>query len=110
MRTAVCSLDVVAPPISSGSCEEVSQEVEKGREGERARLELEALHLTGHKHHLVQRRRNQTRQTNHVGLLGGRRRQDLLTGDHDAQVDDTVAVALQHHTDNVLHRGETMRR
>ncbi len=80
--TAVCLALVVAPPISSGTCSL-------------------APHLRGDVDHLVQRRRNQTRQADHVRLrfaaVAG-----FLAGHHDAQVDDLVIVAAQDHADDVL--------
>jgi hypothetical protein len=49
--TAVCWRLVVAPPISSG-------------------LHAAALHLLGHVHHLVERRRDEAREADHVGAFG----------------------------------------
>ena len=51
MRSAVCALLVVAPPISSG----VRQAL--------------ALHLAGDRHHFIERGRDQPRQPDHVRTL-----------------------------------------
>ena len=53
-------------------------------------------------HHLVERRRDQAGQTDVVGLFPDGGVQDLLAGRHHAEVDDLVAVALQHHAHDVL--------
>ena len=68
------------------------------RDGEAA-----ALHLLGHVHHLVQRRRDQTAQTDHDSLL-----LDWLPpvcaqcSAHYSQVDNAVVVAAEHDADDVL--------
>ncbi len=66
--------------------------------------QLEALprHLLGHGHHLVERRRDQARKPDHVGLVVVGRFQDVLERHHDAQVDDLEIVALQYHAHDVL--------
>ena len=66
--------------------------------------QLEALprHLLGHRHHLVERRRDQARQADHVGAVVVGRLQDLLERHHDAEVDDLEVVALQDHAHDVL--------
>ena len=61
-----------------------------------------ALHLLGDMDHLVQRRGDQAGQADDVALLGDGGLQDLFRRDHDAQVDDVIAVAAQHHADDVL--------
>ena len=40
-------------------------------------LELQALHLARHVHHLVERRRDETTETNDVDLFGTRGLEDL---------------------------------
>ena len=49
--TAVCSFDVVAPPMSSGI------------------VNCAALHLARHVHHLVERRRDQAGEADDVDVL-----------------------------------------
>ena len=60
------------------------------------------LHLVRHRHHLVQRRGDQTGQADDIGfmLFGGV--QNLLGRRHHPQIDHFIAVALQDHADNVL--------
>ncbi len=65
-------------------------------------VEILALHLAGDVHHLVQGRGDQPRQADDVALLFLGHLQDFLGRDHHAQVDDVVAVATQHHADDVL--------
>ena len=81
---------------------------------EQRQLEALALHLARHMHHLVERRRDQAAEADQVRLLGLGALEDLLAGDHHAQVDDLVVVAGEHDADDVLadvvnvalHRGE----
>ena len=61
-----------------------------------------ALHFFGHGDHFIQRRRDQARQADHVGILLNRGFDDLGPGHHHAQIDHFVAVALQHDADDVL--------
>ena len=74
-----------------------------GRAADQKRdMETLALHLGGHMHHLVQRRRDQARQPDHIDLLGLCNLKDLRRRDHHAKVDDLVIVAGQHDADDVL--------
>ena len=65
-------------------------------------------------HHLVERRRNQTAQADHVRLFRLGAFEDLFARDHHAHVDHFVVVAGEHDADDVLadvvnvalHRGE----
>ncbi len=59
-------------------------------------------HLFGDVHHLVQRRRDQPAQADHVGVLVDGGLQDLLGGRHHAQVDDLIVVAPQHDAHDIL--------
>ena len=61
-----------------------------------------ARHFFGHGDHLVQRGGDEAGQSDHVRLVLVRRLQDLRPRHHDAQVDHVVAIALQHHADDVL--------
>ena len=75
----------------------------RGRPTDQQRqLEVASLHLTRHMDHLVKRRRDEAGQPDDVGVLGNRGIQDPVGGDHDAQVDDLVPVAAQHHAHDVL--------
>ena len=65
-------------------------------------LEPLPLHLLGHMHHLVERRRNQPAQPDHVRLLRLGALEDLLARDHHSHVDHLVVVACQHHAHNIL--------
>ena len=83
---AVCAAEVVAPPTSSGM---------------RA-VETASFHFLGDVHHLVERRRDQTAETDHVRAEFDGLVEDLVAGDHDAHVGDFEAVAGEHHADDVL--------
>ena len=65
-------------------------------------LKTQALHLARDGHHLVERRRDQAAETDHVGIivLGGV--EDRLPRHHHAEVDHFEAVALQDDADDVL--------
>ena len=52
--------------------------------------------------HLVERRRDEAAEADHVCLLLFGACEDLFAGDHDAKVDDIVVVARKHDADNVL--------
>ncbi len=73
-----------------------------GTTDQERQLEALALHLLSHMHHLVQRRGDETGETDHVGPHFPRRLEDGLAGDHDPEVDDLEVVALQHHPDDVF--------
>ena len=60
------------------------------------------LHLLRHKHHLVERRRDEAAQANQVGALVHGDLQNPIARDHDAEVHDLVVVAPEDHTDDVL--------
>ena len=72
------------------------------------------LQLAAHVHHLLQRRSNQTRQTNHVNALLTGLAHYLLGRHHHAHVYHLIAVASHDHTHDVLtnvmhvalHRGQ----
>src|ERR1035437_4295238 len=53
-------------------------------------------------HHLVERRCDQSAETDHVRLLLFGALKNFFAGDHHAQVDDVVVVAGEHHADDVL--------
>ena len=74
-----------------------------GRAADQERhLELQPLHLARHVHHLVQRRRDEAREPDHVGLLAARGLEDPLRRHHHAEVDDLEVVALEDDADDVL--------
>ena len=64
--------------------------------------EAGALHFLGHRHHLVQRGGDEAREADDVHLLGLRGLDDPRPRHHHAHVDHLVAVALEHHADDVL--------
>src|SRR6185503_8311973 len=78
----------------------------RGRSGratdQQRQLEALPLHFPGNVHHLVERRRDQARQADHVGALAPRSLEDALARHHYAQVDDLEVVALEHDADDVL--------
>ena len=73
-----------------------------GSANEEGDIEVRTLHLAGDMDHLVERGGDETAQADDVDLvlLGGG--QDLVAWDHDAEIDDLVAVAGQDDADNVL--------
>ena len=85
-----------------------------GTADQQRRGEAEALHLAGHPHHLVERRRDQPGESDDVGVvfLGGI--EDRLRRHHHPEVDHVVVRAAEHHAHDVLadvvdvalHRGE----
>ena len=60
------------------------------------------IHLAGDVNHLVEARRNQSRQPDNVRANLERRVQNPLRTDHHAEIRDLVAVAAQHDADDVL--------
>ena len=65
-------------------------------------LHPQALHFAGNVAHLFQRGRNQPGQADDVDVLFPRGGENLVGRAHDAEVDDFVVVAAQHHADDVL--------
>jgi len=61
-----------------------------------------ALHFLGHRHHLVEAGGDEAGQPDHVGLVVVRAGKDRRPGHHDAQIDHVIAIALEHHADDVL--------
>ena len=60
------------------------------------------MHLRRHKHHLVERRRDQAAEADDVGLVVDGGLQDLVGRHHHAEVDHLVVVAAEHDADDVL--------
>ena len=65
-------------------------------------IETLTLHLGGHMHHLVQRRGDQAGEADDIDVFGARGFEDLRRRHHDAEIDDLVIVAGEHHADDVL--------
>ena len=63
---------------------------------------LPPLHLARDHHHLVERRRDQAAQANHVRVPLDCGVKNLRRGNHHAEVDHLVVVAAEHHADDVL--------
>ncbi len=61
-----------------------------------------ALHLPGHMRHFVERRRNESAQPDHIDFLFAGRLQNFFARDHDAEVDDLVVVAAEHHAHDIF--------
>ena len=74
----------------------------RGAADQQRAIEALALHLGGDEAHLVERRRDEARQPDDVGLLALGRLEDLRRRHHDAEVDHLVVVALEHDADDVL--------
>jgi hypothetical protein len=64
--------------------------------------EAAMLHLLGDIDHLVKRRRDEPAQSDHVDLAIERLLKNAIARHHDAKVDDLVAIAAEHDTDDVL--------
>jgi len=60
------------------------------------------FHFGGNMHHLIQRRGDQSTQTDDIDLVTFRLVQDAIGWHHDPKVYDLIVVAAQHHADNVL--------
>ena len=60
------------------------------------------FHFAGDEHHLVERRRDETAQPDHVRALVDGSLENPVGRDHHAQVDHVVVVAPQHDPDDVL--------
>src|SRR5258706_6017054 len=73
-----------------------------GAADEQRQLQAQALHLVRDVRHLFERGRDQAGKPDRVGLLALRCFQDGLCGDHHAEIDDIVVVALQDYGDDVL--------
>ncbi len=73
-----------------------------GAADQKRQVEAFALHLGRDVAHLVERWRDQTRQADDIHLPLARGVEDLLGGDHDAQIEHLVIVALEHDADDVL--------
>jgi hypothetical protein len=65
-------------------------------------LHAQALHFAGDVGHFFERRGDQAGQADDVDAMLERGLQDVVAGDHDAEVDDVVAVAAEHDADDVL--------
>mmetsp|Transcript_27462 Transcript_27462/g.56288 ORF Transcript_27462/g.56288 Transcript_27462/m.56288 type:complete len:1189 (+) Transcript_27462:341-3907(+) len=69
---------------------------------EERHLHVPALHLLGHGHHLVERGRDEARESNDVGPDLLSLVKDVLARAHDTNVDNVVVVAAEHDADDVL--------
>ncbi|MNK86739.1 hypothetical protein D3C87_1066570 [compost metagenome] len=65
-------------------------------------VEVLTLHFAGDVDHLIQRRGDQAGQADDVALLFLGYLEDFLCRHHHAEVDDVIAVATEHHADDVL--------
>ena len=74
----------------------------RGAADQERNVHAQPLHFTGDVNHLFEAGGNQPAEPDHIGLVFAGRLQDLLAGDHHAQVDDLVIVAAQHDADDVL--------
>src|SRR5207248_9765927 len=73
-----------------------------GAADQQRQLEALPLHLLRHVHHLIERRRDESRQADEIRLLAPGGLEDLLARHHDAEVDDLEVVTLKHYADDVL--------
>ena len=65
-------------------------------------LKLLPRHLLRHRHHLIQRRRNQPAQANHIHPMRLRLGQNLFAGHHHPKIDHLIPVARQHDPYNIF--------
>ena len=63
---------------------------------------VQALHLTSDVYHLIQRRRDQTREADDVAVFFFGHFQNLVGRDHHAQINHFEVITLQHDTHDVL--------
>ena len=73
-----------------------------GAADEQRNLQATPRHLAGDMGHFIQRRRDQTAETDNIGLLFNRRVDDLVRRHHDAEIDDIVVIAAQHDADDIF--------
>jgi hypothetical protein len=66
------------------------------------RLQVATLHFLGDHDHLIERRRDEPRKTDDVGVALRRFREDPIERHHHAQIDDVIAVTAEHDADDVL--------
>ena len=69
---------------------------------EQRQLEALTLHLAGHVHHLVERRSDQSAESDHVRLFRPGAFEDFFAGDHHPHVDHLVVIAGEDDADDVL--------
>src|SRR4029077_33055 len=69
---------------------------------EQRQLKPLTLHLARHVHHLVERRRDQAAESDHVRLLRLGAFEDLFAWDHYAHVDHFIVIAGKYDPDDVL--------
>ena len=60
------------------------------------------LHFLGHKYHLIKRGGDETTETNNVRIPINSSLEDRVAVHHDTQILNIVAVAPQHHGNDVL--------
>ena len=65
-------------------------------------VDAATLHFLGDVYHLVERRRDQPREADHIAFFLDCGVEDAVARDHDAQVDDLVVVAAKYHAHDVL--------
>ena len=65
-------------------------------------FEVLTLHLAGDVYHLVERRSNQTAESDHVRLFRRGAFEDLFAGDHHPHVDHLIVITGKHDADDVL--------
>ena len=65
-------------------------------------IEVCPLHLTCHRHHLLEARRDETTESDDVSLQFDGLFHYLMCRHHDTEVDDIVIVAAHYHADDVL--------
>ena len=65
-------------------------------------VNIQTIELFGHIHHLVQRRSNESRQSDYIYLLFYRPLDDYFGRYHYPQIDDLIVITCQNHTYNIL--------
>ena len=69
---------------------------------EQRQLHAAPLHLLADINHLVEARRNETRQANHIDIMLNRGVENFIAGHHDAEVDNIITVTLENHADDIF--------
>ena len=65
-------------------------------------LHTAALHLLADINHLVEARRNEAREANHIDIMLNRCVEDFIARHHHAKVDNIIAVTLENHADDIF--------
>ena len=74
----------------------------RGATDQQRNLHVQTFHFFGDVDHFVQRRRDQSGQTDDVHVVLDGFGKDLVTGNHHAKIDHLVVVTTEYNTDDVF--------